>query len=221
MLQILTGVCKTKGKDVIIVRPKVKTNKQASLDETGMKIRSYAGMSSLDETGMESRHNTWSCKDREPATSGCHLSRVPGSEGAPQLSRSSGSEVGSQGLLAIPASNHDSEGQKEMQACHSDGKPRVIGSPKLKPRLKHLHHAEGNVSIEVPSPTEMLFNPAHMMRSDSCSDDNLSLIQIQSPDSPGTGRNDNGQFHFLSVANPHPPPTCIWRTKREFNHGDD
>lgn len=161
-LALLAGACKAKGKDVIIVRPKV----QSQLSEM------YTPKDNLS-TSLGADDNTL------PRDA---LDSVKSDEAAGDF-------------LSVPVSSEDAQDDGQR---HSDGKPRVIGSPKPKPKLRHLQRSEGNVSLEVPSPTDIRLSSIAMMRSDSSSDDNLTMIQ--SPDAETTSR-QGGRVRVLRRRN--------------------
>ena len=141
ILGLLAGACKAKGKDVIIVRPKV----QSQLSEMCTPKDNLSPSLGVDDNSFR---------------------------GDALENSKSGEAVG--GLLSVPTGSEDAPDNLER---HPDGKPRVIGSPKPKPKLRSLQHSEGNVSIEVPSPTDIRISSIAMMRADSSSDDNLTIIQ--------------------------------------------
>ena len=141
ILGLLAGACKAKGKDVIIVRPKV----QPQLSEMSTPKDNLSPSLGVDDNSF-----------RGDALENAKSDKAVG------------------GFLSVPTGSDDAPDNLER---YPDGKPRVIGSPKPKPKLRSLHYSEGNVSIEVPSPTDIRINSIAMMRADSSSDDNLAIIQ--------------------------------------------
>ena len=151
ILSLLAKACKAKGKDVIIVRPKVQ---KGSTDS--------ASGNEVNSSGSNAPENV---RCSEPAND----------------------------LLSVPRDkSEDATGTIQR---HSDGRPRVIGSPTPKPKLRNLPK-EGNVSLEVPSPTDARIYS--ILRADSSSDDNLSLIH--SPDAETTSK-QGGRVRVLRRRN--------------------
>ncbi len=166
ILGVLAEACKAKGKDVIIVRPKVQTH--ASVTPAIAQIHSPS-------LGSED-----------------HL--FPGN--AQENVKSNEADGGGGDFLAVPA---DGENTPDNLQTHPDGKPRVIGSPK--PKLRNLQHSEGNVSIEVPSPTDLRLNSIAMMRADSSSDDNLTMIHSSDAAESMTSSRQGGRVRVLRRRN--------------------
>ena len=150
ILGLLAEACKAKGKDVIIVRPKV----QPQLSEV------------------------CTPKDNLRSSLGADDNLFRG-----DILQNDKSSEAARGFLSVPVGGDDTPDNVDR---HHDGKPRVIGSPKPKPKLCSIQHCEGNVSIEVPSPTDIRINSIAMMRADSSRDDNLTIIQ--SPDVETTSK---------------------------------
>ena len=183
ILGILAEACKAKGRDVIIVRPKV-----------------------------QPQHSE-ECTPKDNLSSS--LGVDDNSFGGDTLENAkSGEAVG--GFLSVPASSEDAPDYVDR---YPDGKPRVIGSPKPKPKLRSLQHSEGNVSIEVPSPTDIRIHSIAMVRADSSSDDNLTIIQ--SPDAETTSK-QGGRVRVLrrrNTADLFPASACNSFTPPERRKG--
>ena len=162
ILGLLAEACKAKGKDVIIVRPKV----QPQLSEVCTSTDNFSSSLGADSDMFQ----------------GDILQNAKSSEAA-------------RGFLSVPSSGDDAPDNMDR---HHDGKPKVIGSPKPKPKLHSLQHCEGNVSIEVPSPTDIRSSSIAMMRADSLSDDNLNIIH--SPDAETTSK-QGGRVRVLRRRN--------------------
>ena len=162
ILGLLAEACKAKGKDVIIVRPKV----QPQFSEVCTPEDNLSSSLGADDNLF----------------GGDILQNAKSSEAA-------------RGFLSVPTSSDDAPDNVDR---HHGGKPRVIGSPKPKPKLHSLQQCEGNVSIEVPSPADIRINSIAMMRADSLSDDNLTIIQ--SPDAETTSK-QGGRVRVLRRRN--------------------